>query len=641
MKHIWARTKYELNNKVIFRCQLNGSEDKLLLSASYSYTVYFDDVFVSYGPERTAEGYSRIREIKIPKNTKQIDVIVYDYGVKTYDQDDQQPFFGAEIYENGQLTRDTTYFCAYSSSKYINRSRKYSFQRGFVERFDLRSVKLTKLETYEVKSPIIINGVGDTCDYNVVELNFDGVHSFYGYDEVKMPNYTNPDIDQFDLTSEFFNVINKDHICYEFSLSKEKSGLLMFEIESKEEADIFAIFDEYIVEGKWIFSRSSCSDFINIKLAKGYNKVVCSTVYALKYLRILSKNELKVKVSLICVQNDRTLSVKEGKDEKINAIVDAARNTFMQNAVDLFTDCPGRERSPFLCDSYFTAIAERYFTHKSDIERCFLENYIIGKYSEIPDGMLPMTFPAYSKNGSFIPNWAMWFVIELEEYYKNTKDEELINQAKEKVYGLINFFSKYENEYGLLENLPSWVFIEWSKAGDPEYVECVSFPTNMLYSAMLKSASHLYKDEELMKKSNELVNTINKLSFDGKLFIDNAERKNGVLTPVKEHTSETCQYYALFFDIKNDNAYINFIKDNFGPLRKEQYPEVVRSNSFIGNFLRFFWLDRLGENERIKIECISYFYKMARYSGTLWEKDVPNASCNHGFASSIAVLLTK
>jgi hypothetical protein len=97
----------------------------------------------------------------------------------------------------------------------------------------------------------------------------------------------------------------------------------------------------------------------------------------------------------------------------------------------------------------------------------------------------------------------------------------------------------------------------------------------------------------------------------------------------------------LFFDIKNDNAYINFIKDNFGPLRKEQYPEVVRSNSFIGNFLRFFWLDRLGENERIKKECISYFYKMARYSGTLWEKDVPNASCNHGFASSIAVLLTK
>jgi hypothetical protein len=50
----------------------------------------------------------------------------------------------------------------------------------------------------------------------------------------------------------------------------------------------------------------------------------------------------------------------------------------------------------------------------------------------------------------------------------------------------------------------------------------------MLYSAMLKSVSHLYKDEELMKKSNELVNTINKLSFDGKLFIDNAVRKNGV-----------------------------------------------------------------------------------------------------------------
>ena len=76
-----------------------------------------------------------------------------------------------------------------------------------------------------------------------------------------------------------------------------------------------------------------------------------------------------------------------------------------------------------------------------------------------------------------------------------------------------------------------------------------------------------------------------------------------------------------------------------GPLRKDQYPEIARSNSFIGNYLRFLWLKRLGLTDKIKEEALEYFYKMAKYSGTLWEKDVPNASCNHGFASSIAPIL--
>ena len=30
--------------------------------------------------------------------------------------------------------------------------------------------------------------------------------------------------------------------------------------------------------------------------------------------------------------------------------------------------------------------------------------------------MLPMCYPADHYDGNFIPNWAMWFVLELEEY---------------------------------------------------------------------------------------------------------------------------------------------------------------------------------------------------------------------------------
>jgi alpha-L-rhamnosidase len=82
--------------------------------------------------------------------------------------------------------------------------------------------------------------------------------------------------------------------------------------------------------------------------------------------------------------------------------------------------------------------------------------------------------------------------------------------------------------------------------------------------------------------------------------------------------------------------------ENFGPLRPQSYlPEIGRSNMFIGNYLRFFWLCEEGEYDRVLTEMLEYFAKMANETGTLWEHDSPQASCNHGFASVAAVLILR
>ena len=48
---------------------------------------------------------------------------------------------------------------------------------------------------------------------------------------------------------------------------------------------------------------------------------------------------------------------------------------------------------------------------------------------------------------------------------------------------LLDFFKKYENQDGLLEKLPSWVFVEWSAANN--FVQDVNYPSNMLYAGVL------------------------------------------------------------------------------------------------------------------------------------------------------------
>ena len=82
--------------------------------------------------------------------------------------------------------------------------------------------------------------------------------------------------------------------------------------------------------------------------------------YTMKYIKVIYKGEVIVKPSLVLYESSKFRFDYVG-DEKIVSIIEAAKNTFAQNAVDIFTDCAGRERAGWLCDSYFTAKAERFF----------------------------------------------------------------------------------------------------------------------------------------------------------------------------------------------------------------------------------------------------------------------------------------
>jgi alpha-L-rhamnosidase len=54
-------------------------------------------------------------------------------------------------------------------------------------------------------------------------------------------------------------------------------------------------------------------------------------------------------------------------DEKMQKVYDAAVETFRQNALDIFMDCPSRERAGWLCDSFFTSRVEYLMSGKAPL----------------------------------------------------------------------------------------------------------------------------------------------------------------------------------------------------------------------------------------------------------------------------------
>jgi alpha-L-rhamnosidase len=269
------------------------------------------------------------------------------------------------------------------------------------------------------------------------------------------------------------------------------------------------------------------------------------------------------------------------------------------------------------------------------------------KFPGLVPGMLPMCYPMdpYEEDSKhYIPNWAMWFLLELEEYVARTGDLELSDRLQPRVEGLLEFFKRYENTDGLLEKLDAWVFVEWSKAND--FVQDVNYPTNMLYAAALDAAARIYQNDKWAKKAATLRETINRQSFDGSFYRDHAKRLPDGTLDIRPERTEVCQYYAFFCNTTTPAERPELWKtlvNEFGPSRRETkaHPDIFPCNQLPGNMLRIEILSRYGETARIHDEALGYWQMMAETTGTLWEHDQPQASCNHGFASHAAVVLRR
>ncbi|MBO5959525.1 MAG: hypothetical protein J6Q65_05335, partial [Lentisphaeria bacterium] len=180
-----------------------------------------------------------------------------------------------------------------------------------------------------------------------------------------------------------------------------------------------------------------------------------------------------------------------------------------------------------------------------------------------------------------------------------------------------------------------------------EFVQDVNYPSNMIYAVALESMAEMYGEPAYAQRAAAMKETIRKQSFNGMWFRDHGVRgTDRTLNVPDSDITETCQYYAFFTGCataESHPALWQRLRTEFGPDRQQKglWKEIYPANAFIGNYLRLELLSRAGLHEQVLQECTGYFKKMADLTGTLWEHDHTGASCCHGFASYINVLLVR
>lgn len=678
MRAYWANVKLEANKELCFSCFIKKlSKVKIRLIAKDIYNLYVNGKFVCYGPARAAKGYARVDEIYLDdyltRENNEICVFVQSNYTNALNVAFEKPLFGAEILADETIIKTAADFTCREMTDRLRLTDRMCVQRGFTEVYKMQGDRFKTLENFpkleicEVESPKLLErGVafskneretfekyeegGVFYDENAVWQNpltnvLDSADGLRAYKRADCECSLSKELPHFILSGEKKQSASKvsGEYRYEaFRLKRVRCGKFKIELSALSNADIWLVYDDILIDGKLKFNREQITHGLKWSLSAGEYTLYSQEVYSAKYVTLIIKGEVKIKdVCIICIENPEVSSFSyETGDRELNEIVNAAKHTFEQNAYDIFTDCPSRERAGWLCDSYFEAEAEYFFTGKNHVEKNFLQNYLLFK-NEIfeHDGIMPMCYPSEPKHtNDFLPNWILWYVLQLERYKIRTGDEETINLHKNRVYAALEYFSGFENEYGFLENLKGWVFVEWSKAND--FIVGVNFPTNMLYFAAIAAAGRLYQDDSLVKKGEALKENIKDFAFNGELFCDNAVRNENGKLVLTDNTSETCQNYACFFEIitADENPdYYNALITRFGSQTEPE--KVYPSNMFIGYVLRLMILLREKRYELLLSECRKTFLKMAEKTETVWELFSENASCNHGFGSILAKLI--
>ena len=695
---VWLEGREKEKNLFVgFRATVDGKAAEkavVRLTGATICRLFVNGEFLGYGPARGPQGFFRVDEWPLKGRVKPgpnvIAIEVAGYNVNSFYFMDQPSFLQAEVVAGRTVLASTAGagapFEARALASRVQKVQRYSFQRPFSEVYRLtpdadawrtggafapqklaaqpaRALlpRLAPYPAFDLRPPQREVFAGTVkanpakkawADRAIKKIG----PKLGGFPEAELADIPFYDVQRLETVAQTrtdkpldaksrLALADGQHRIVDFG--RNNSGFFGATLRCDAPARVYFVFDEMLSGDDVSPTRLSCCNVVSYDLAAaGAYRVETFEPYTLRYLKVIVTGAACEVADLSFreyVNSATARAVFASSDPALNRIFEAARETFKQNAVDIFTDCPSRERAGWLCDSFFIGRVASDLCGDTRMEKLFLQNFQLPPTFEfLPDGMLPMCYPSDHNDGVYIPNWAMWFVIQLDEYLQRSGDRATVDALKPRVLALVEFFKAYKNSDGLLEKLPSWVFVEWSQAN--KLVQDVNYPSNMTYAEVLSCVARLYGMPEFQAEADQMRATIRKQSFDGTFFVDNAKRQpDGTLKPTGERT-ETCQYYAFFFHTATPQthpALWETLRADFGPDRKQnqKHPEIYFANAFIGNYLRLELLSRQGLSSQILGETKGYFFKMAELTETLWENDTPTASCCHGFASHVERLM--
>ena len=162
----------EKNQLARFTFALSGKEQTTLyLAAGSTFLGKVNGKFAFYGPMRAEHGAALCHEYDLTRflteNENLLEIFITAYNINSYYIVDEPAFFSAAVVRGGKTVATEHDFTAYREPQKVQKVQRYSFQRNFVEVYDLRKASVLS-ETEEVPLPRLKTVNLTAPDYGVL-----------------------------------------------------------------------------------------------------------------------------------------------------------------------------------------------------------------------------------------------------------------------------------------------------------------------------------------------------------------------------------------------------------------------------------------------------------------------------------------
>ena len=639
---VWiSGAENEMNAFYGFSAQFLGGKDSAIrFSAGSIARVWINGRFAGYGPARSAEGWMRIDEIPIGglvhAGTNVVAVEVSSPRVPGFYLMDREPFLMAEVTSGGKVVAATGRDFKAMDLPRVRKTSRFTYQRGPAEFMRIRpdsddwrregvrgrGLPLTECPAlrpaergvvrpdYRIdrsfRPTVRVRFSRDFRKKRVANIGIDGVGMgvFRGWrrDELEIDFYERLRTLSFEKGGEVelpARIATGEGVV--FASDAETAGFPRLSLDCAKPGILWLVADEYP-------NREGLPDFLRFGtganavgwelLEPGHYEIEGFEPNAFGCVALLSEGgEVDVRsFDVRTYANPRPERASlECDDAVLVNVFRAASRSLAYNAVDGFTDCPGRERGIYFGDTVFTSRAAAFLLGDLKMEESLFLNYAMASgFKDVPKGMIPMCYPSdvILAEPHWIPNFGLWSVIELGDYVKRGGARRVVDAFRPKAEGLLAWFRKYRNADGLLSDLPGWIFVEWSAAAN--CVNGVSYVTNMTYARFLETMAELYAMKDCSDESVRIRETIRRQAKSDLWYRDCSE---------SDVCSEACQYYAFYTGTasrERDGELWRTLVTELGPLRKDgAFPEIIRSDLLFGYSLRFVLLSEAGLSTQV------------------------------------------
>ena len=374
-----------------------------------------------------------------------------------------------------------------------------------------------------------------------------------------------------------------------------------------------------------------------------------------RFLKLICRTEGEIQVSLPVLLDDSYPDTGESgftcSDGDLNRIYQAARRTLRLNTLDIFMDCPQRERGGWLCDSQFTAMAAWSLFSDLSVEKDFIENFMLTDPDVTFRGFFPEVYPGVHKTPEEvgIPNWSFWLLTELADYYVRSGDQVFIEACRKRVERFVEGMLSLRGSSGLIENLDGQ-FVDWSISNKDFNMTPISVPNNCLAVHALERMADLYHREDWLEAAASMRDILSRLPVSDIMgnggdaaqlttmpFGPMAGQEVLTRTGCETEAGAALEIWSGFH--RDDDAYMRKFLYTQGPFPSyRSNPNVGKANLFIGIMIRFDVLFQMGRIEQLVHEIKAvYLPELRDGSGTFFENYNAVSGC-HGFNSAAGAM---